>query len=168
MAQSLALDEFFGDEMQGAGFALYPADFVDSNNVRMIERGRGFRLLLESAHAVAIRCEFRRQQFERDMASERGILSQEDLTHSARPQARENPVAPELPPEEGISLFNERIGDGGRFEKASRLLVGGEHPFDFEPQDVIGAAGLREEIGSIFAGLCQRLVKKPIDLMVSF
>jgi hypothetical protein len=48
-------------------------DAVDRGNVLMSERGEDLRLALEPRHAVWIRRELRRQDFERDLALEAGV-----------------------------------------------------------------------------------------------
>ena len=58
-AQRLAIDEFHRDEVH----AIVLANLVDVRNVRMIQSGRGRRLLFEATHSIPICADFRRQDF---------------------------------------------------------------------------------------------------------
>jgi len=59
------------------------SDFMDRDDVGVIEgRGRA-RFALETAHSIGMKGEMLRQQFERDLAIQSGVLSQVDLAHPA-------------------------------------------------------------------------------------
>src|SRR5262245_65973990 len=107
--------------MQIAAFDLRPADLINSNDIRMVERGGGASLPLEPAQTVAIRCEFGRQQLQRDAAFEPCVLRQKNLAHSAFAELRENPVMADNTPDERAAMFlDQRIGagvEGGRVEE---------------------------------------------------
>ena len=66
--------------------AICVAEFIDSENVGVIKRGHGVRLVFETPQATLISSEFRGQQFDRNLASEALILRQIDFTHSPSPQ----------------------------------------------------------------------------------
>ena len=78
--QRAPLDEFHHDEATGFSFA----DFVNGDDVGMIERGGGARFLLEAPHAISIGSELFGQQLERDLATEPRVFGQIDLAHPAR------------------------------------------------------------------------------------
>src|SRR5262249_19924375 len=75
LAERLTVNELGGDEMCLADFP----DVVNREDVRMIERGGGARFPLEAMHAVLISGEASGEQFERDLATEPGILLQINL-----------------------------------------------------------------------------------------
>ena len=72
------------------------ADLVDGDDVRMVERGGGARLLLEAAHASRLLGELRRQHFERHLAAELGVLRQVDFAHPALPDQRKHVIMADL------------------------------------------------------------------------
>src|ERR1041384_7961062 len=75
-----AFDELRGDERR----VFRAADFVDGENVWMIESRRGFRFLDEAAHAALVNGKFAEEEFESDRATELGILRPIHLPHSTR------------------------------------------------------------------------------------
>ena len=78
-AQSLAFD-VFGDEVIDA---LSLTDFMNRDDVRMIERRSSARFLLETQDAVAVGAEFRRQQFDSNLALQSRIVRQPNFAHAA-------------------------------------------------------------------------------------
>lgn len=66
------LDVFRGDETRAVLFA----DFMDGDDVRVIEPGNRPRLLLEPPQPVLILGELGRQQLQRDLAFQRCVLSE--------------------------------------------------------------------------------------------
>src|SRR5262245_11781977 len=79
IAQRLSVDEFRDEIMH----ALLLAGVVDGKYVRMIERARGARLLVEAADAAWILAECFRQNLERDLAAQSRIASAVDFAHAA-------------------------------------------------------------------------------------
>ena len=71
------------------------ADFVNVRDVRMIQRRRGLCFLRKAAHAVLIRGEFSRQNFQRDFARA-CVLRQIHFAHSAFAELRVNLVMTEF------------------------------------------------------------------------
>ena len=69
--------------MQGAGHGIDGADLVNRNDVRMIERGRGARLLLKAAHAVGLLGKLFEQDFDSEFAAQPFVFGQINLAHSA-------------------------------------------------------------------------------------
>ncbi len=85
VAQRFAVDELRDDEM----LCVDLVDLVDRENVWMVQGGRGFGFLYETSNAVAggaglIFDDFNRENFECYFAVESGVVSQIDLTHTAR------------------------------------------------------------------------------------
>ena len=64
LAQRDAVDKLHRDEVH----AIVLADLIDVRDVRMIERGRGLRLLNEAAHAILIGGNFGGKNLQRDLA----------------------------------------------------------------------------------------------------
>lgn len=64
-----------------AGFALFGADIEHRSDVRMIERRRRPRLLLESRQSLRIGGELDRQYLDRHLAAQTGVLGEVYLTH---------------------------------------------------------------------------------------
>ena len=80
LAQRLAIDKLHRDEMHAFSFA----NLIDVSDVRMIQRGRGLRLLNEAPHSIGVSREIRRQNFERDIAIELVVARAKHFAHSAR------------------------------------------------------------------------------------
>src|SRR6202162_6677033 len=68
------------------------ADLIDRDDVGVIERGSGARLLFETREPVAIRSECLRQQLDRHLATEPRVARFPDLSHPARAARGENLV----------------------------------------------------------------------------
>src|ERR1051325_8489024 len=67
-------------------------DFVNSDDVRVIECGSSLRFPLETLQAIAVIDNFSRKNFERYFAIEPHVLSQINLAHSTRPDLAGNAV----------------------------------------------------------------------------
>src|SRR5262245_13631763 len=72
LPQRLAFDVFADDEMA----VIYFADFMNGEDVRLVERRCRFRLLLEAANPIRIPGECWRKYFKRDFATEPRIIGQ--------------------------------------------------------------------------------------------
>src|SRR5262249_37939877 len=94
-AQRAAFDEFGRDEMRAARFRNDFADLVNGNDVRMIERGGGARLLAEAMDALGIFGEMRRQQFERDLTAQPRVARQIHLAHSSARDLADQVIMPD-------------------------------------------------------------------------
>ena len=70
------------------GHAVVGADVVDGEQIWMVERGGGARLLLESPHAIGIADNVRQQDFESDLAAQPRVVGAIDLAHPARAERR--------------------------------------------------------------------------------
>ena len=79
LAQRFAFDVFGGDVMHRIGVP----DFVNRDDVRMIESGCGARLALEAADAFFIAREAGRQELQRHLAIEGFVLGEINLAHAA-------------------------------------------------------------------------------------
>jgi hypothetical protein len=91
-AQSLAFDVFGGDKMQ----IFFGAEFVNRQNIRMIERRSGFGLALETAQQILVFGRRFRQNLERDSAVEIIVERQINLAHPSFADLREDFVSPEI------------------------------------------------------------------------
>ena len=79
LAQCLTLQKL-GDHV-GRAFVL--AKIVHRQNVRMIQRSRGLRLLLKAPQPLGIAGETHRQDLDRDLAVEASVAGAIDLAHAA-------------------------------------------------------------------------------------
>ena len=77
--------------MRARGFA----DVVDRDDVRMIQRRRGFRLSDESGQAVTVVGERWRQNLQRDAAVQARVLCEIHLAHSAFAERANDLVVPQ-------------------------------------------------------------------------
>src|SRR5262249_43220717 len=87
-AQRLAFNEFSRDITPPVRFA----DFVNGDDVRMVESRNCFGLLNEAAHTGLVAGKVVEQQFERDLALEAGIARQINLACSSSAQKSQNSV----------------------------------------------------------------------------
>ena len=71
------------------------ADLVDGDDVGVVERGGGPRLLREAAHAARVGGELLGQELDRDVAVEVVVARAPDLAHPPRAQPGEELVASE-------------------------------------------------------------------------
>ena len=62
------------------------ADVEDRQQIRMVHRSGGARLLLEATQAVGVLGEHRRQDLDGDLARDARIAGAVDLPHPARPE----------------------------------------------------------------------------------
>ena len=92
LAQSFAIDELGGDKVDASIFT----DFVNGEDVWMIESRSGFGFLYEAAHTLLILCDIRRQNLQSDGAFKFGVLSQIDFTHPARANLRADFIATDV------------------------------------------------------------------------
>src|SRR5262249_8882683 len=83
LAQRLAVNELRDDVAASTRLADLPNP-ENREDVRMVERGGGARLLLEAAHASGVPGELGGQQLERDLAAELRIFSQVNFAHPTR------------------------------------------------------------------------------------
>ncbi len=67
----------------GRARAFLEADVVNDGDMRMIERRRRPRLLLEARQPLGIRSELGRQHLDRHLAAQTRVLTEVDLAHAA-------------------------------------------------------------------------------------
>jgi hypothetical protein len=89
--ERLALDQLHREEVDAVGLF----DRMERHDVRMIERGGGPRLSLETFEALRIAAHVGRQDLEGHRASEPGVRGAVDLTHAAGANRGGNPVVSE-------------------------------------------------------------------------
>src|SRR6201999_1735478 len=89
LAQGLSVDELGGDELHTGGFT----DFVNGEDIGMVEGGGGKRFLLKAAQAVAIIDRIGRKGLDGDLAAETGVLREVDSPHTAGAQQGDDLVA---------------------------------------------------------------------------
>src|SRR5215211_8706390 len=133
MAQGLTFDILRGNEMRltlrGNDFA----NFINGDDVWMVECRCGFGFADEALQAVSVLSEFDGQEFQCHATFEDGIARQKDFAHATGAEVRKNLVMAEFLPNlygEPCRLFPEQIF-GFEFERRSskkicRLVVGGK------------------------------------------
>jgi len=172
-------DQFHDNKAAGVAFA----DFVDGDDVRMIERGNRQCFLLEAAQAIGIVREFGGQELYRDFALQPRIFRQPDFAHAAFTQARKDSVlidaalrgiGQRIGQHRGGLIFSGRlINSGGdspgllfdvaRGKEAARLLARREQRFDFRPQRRVSSAGTGKKGGALVRCAFQSRLKKRFD-----
>ena len=80
--QAFTIDELHGDKRLSVGLA----GFVYLTDEGVVERRRGFRLAQESLAGNRVLERGLRQELERDLSVEHGVLGEEDLSHSSLSQ----------------------------------------------------------------------------------
>src|SRR6185437_7796811 len=88
LAQGNAVDVFRGDVVPAA----FITHFINRENVRVIERGRGVGFLIETNKSIAISREFFSEYFELDLAAEFRVLSQINFPHAARAELLQDAI----------------------------------------------------------------------------
>ncbi len=107
LAERLSLDELHGDVQSAVGLA----DVVDGEDVGVVQRGGGARLLFEALSSPVVPGHRRGEHLDRDLAAELGVLRPVHLTHPARAQRRDDLVGSEAATRRG------RQGDGILFDR---------------------------------------------------
>src|SRR6185312_3814621 len=124
LAQRLALNKLGGNEVR----AIRLADFVNRQNVWMIEGRRGSRFTLKSPQVLRVVCQFPGQNFDSHLASEVQVFRQKNFSHAAGAELLQNAVMRNLTVR---ARFKRREGN--------TRYVGGSH-----------IAGTHFTLGSIF------------------
>jgi hypothetical protein len=144
LPERLALDELRGDDARPA----HLLDVVDGDDVRVVEREDGLRLLLEATRALLVSGEVRGQKFQRHLAVRLRVERQVDLAHPARADLLQNTVRAEGLPGERLAFAPGEQTSGvletGALHEAPGLVVC-EEGFDLAAQPRVAAAGFVEE-----------------------
>src|SRR5262245_8047775 len=94
------------------------ANFVDSHDVRVIERGGSARLAFKARKLCFVLHEYLWQEFERHLSFEYLIQSEIDFTHSARTKPGENAIVSKLRVRSNLSaVYGELLR--GQVERAA-------------------------------------------------
>ncbi len=153
------------------------ADFVDGDDVRMIERAHRASFLFEATNAFGGFSEFGRKDFERDFATEPRIEGEIDLTHSASAERRDDLISSDLlPGRQPGRLGNDVLSrkffgdgfDGWSFNKLSGSLIVGEQIRHFTAQFIIASASGVEKSRALFVWMFQRGVIKSFHFSPEF
>ena len=106
--QSFARNVFGGDKPHVFDLSA----FVNRQNVRMIERGRGAGFLQKSANVIWIAGKFGGKNFQRDESFEFDIEGEKNFARAARAEFAFDAVTPELLcGSEAFALSDNRFGD---------------------------------------------------------
>src|SRR5262249_20980267 len=166
--------ELGGDKVPPAGLRIRLTDFVNGEDVWMIERGCGASFLLEAADSFPILSETRQQQLERHWTVELRVARQVNHSHPARSDPALDAVAPNRLP----GLQHRLLGrlpiaptasvQCGLPHKIAQLVICLQQRGHFTPQlRVIRAS--RIEKGDAFAGRAfARGVKERFQLLLAF
>jgi hypothetical protein len=90
-------------------------DGMDGDDIRMIERRQNPRLTLEAIAQVG---QLARQNFDRDLAPELQVVSQEDLAHATPAQGFDDAIV-----QQGLTDHGEKIRQAG-----TKVVTGGDQP----------------------------------------
>src|SRR5437762_6655556 len=103
------------------------SDFINRDDVWVIERGGGDGFALKATHSFAVLSKLFGQQLERDLASEPLVVRQINLSHPARAEEQEDLiVSKSLPHERDGWICGDHLGrnfQSRRDQKAASLLV---------------------------------------------
>ena len=159
LAQRLTINVFGDDEVR----LVRPADFVNGEDVRVVERRGRTCFLREAAHTFSILCKLGWQQLDRHLATQARVLRQINFTHAARADGSDNFVMPETYARLELvgGGFHDpcNFGNGGRFHKTHRTVERGQQRFDFGDQRLIAVAGIVNKLLAFFGRAAQRIVK---------
>src|SRR5688572_25714487 len=101
----------------------------------MIQRGSGARLLPKATQSLFVPGEVGAQQFERHLATEARILSQEHVTHAAAPDVAQDLItADEFAHDWIFAVIPQNLGsrfNGHCLDRISSLIVGSDERLDF-------------------------------------
>ena len=86
--ECLPLQQFHGDERASVDLV----DFVDSANVRVVQRRRGFGLALEAAESLCVMGEFVGKELQGDVATELQVFRLIHHTHAPAADPAEDAV----------------------------------------------------------------------------
>src|SRR5262245_43698764 len=101
--------------MQRAICGIHLADFINDDDVRVIERGGYAGFLAKASDALSVFGEARRQQLERDLAAQPRVSRQIDLAHSSASDLSYDLVMADRLSVTRLSLRQQRGGHfGGR------------------------------------------------------
>src|SRR6476659_5489435 len=88
LPQGFALNKLSNDKL-GITFA---PNFMDSNDVGMVQGRSSTSFLLKAAHSLSLDCEYSGQYFESNLAAQPGVMSQIHFAHAADSQHTRNLV----------------------------------------------------------------------------
>src|SRR5581483_695466 len=124
-AQSLAVEELH-DEIGGA---IVRSELVDGDEVRVVERARGARLLFEAAQAIGVARDVGGEHFDRDVAADAGVARTEDFPHASRADAGGDLIrADATPGRQGHKAAPSLVGDPAIMHERSDLMWGADAP----------------------------------------
>ena len=153
--------------------AIRLADFVNRDDVGMIESGCGARLLLKAAHVVWIAGEARRQQLQGDLAIQIQVSRQPNFADTAGAEVRDHLIMFDAMPCQIARQWASRhvageLFEQGLFQKMAGLRVGIDQRVDLLPQFVVAPADSIEERNALVGPHLQGGVGERVDLPISF
>lgn len=164
LAQCLAFD-VLRDQIAPA---VRLADLVDGDDVRVIQCRNGPRLALEASQSLRMGSKFGGHDLDRDLASERRILTEVDLTHSAPAQQRQDSIMAQHLSDLRRSwrIRHERVRR--RLQEAADPIAGGDERSDLVPKTLIAGASRVEKGLPLIRTAFQGRVIQPLDLLPAF
>src|SRR5947199_523632 len=128
-------------------------DLVNREDVRMIQGRSGPRLLLEAAQSLFNPGKVAAHQFERHLATEACIMSQEYFTHTTAPEEAQYFIMADVFAEDWTwLLIGKHLGSrfsGHGFDGISGVVVRRDERFNFASQRRIVSAGLIQKCGAL-------------------
>src|SRR5581483_8886652 len=168
IAQRFAFDELSRNGVGRSGLQ----DFINGDDVWMIQRGRRARFLFETMQALVVSGEGLRQQLPSDLTTEPSILRQIDFAHATAADERNDlKWADHTARSQSRLLINEHVGRSfvsGRIEKRPAATVRGHERFDFLANKIISARGFRNKRSALCRRAIQRGLKNLLNLLPSF
>ncbi len=130
LAETAPRDELHGEEVDAVGLL----DRVEVDDVRVVQGGEGPGLALEAVQPLAVRRQLRRQDLERHLAPQLGVLGPVDHPHPALTELVEDPIvsegladhAPPRPEQLPAGLFPQLAGcaDDSNIRRRKRAKAG--------------------------------------------
>jgi hypothetical protein len=166
-AEGLALEQLCDDEVRRA----LGADIVNGENVRMIQRGDRTRLALETCQRVDAARDGR-EDLDRDVAGEPGIVGAVDFTHAAGAKGAADFIRAEPCARLELARFRQQLLPQRAVERPSRLqdrilvVVLTQELLDRTPDPGIVAAVRIEKCLARVAWQPQRLIEERIEFAI--
>jgi hypothetical protein len=145
------------------------SDIMNGEDVRMAQRRDRTRLPLETRECIEP-ARHGRQNLDRDVARETGIVSAVDLTHAAGAEAGANFIRAQPGPGRECARFGQQLFPQRAVERASRLqdrilvVMLTQQLLDRTPNPGIAATVCVEKRLTRFAGEPQRLIEQGVEI----
>ena len=161
IAQRHPFDKFGNDKISAAPFA----DFVNRDDVRMIQSGCRKGFLPKTADAVFVFGDPGGKQFESDGAIQPRVFRQINFAHSALADLLDNFIMPDALTAFGFFVLTDNLTgnftDGGRFHKTFRVVKRSQKRFDLAARVFIIGANFIEKTRTLAGRDFYRVAENP-------